>query len=362
MSILMKTAYALLNGKRTIDRPIFIKDFGNENEQLLDLIELSNKVEGNKKDFIDRDITFFKHGLEGEKNVYFELKNSFIPMLCLHDIRLEYNDYVAQLDFVIITNKFIYVLETKKLNGDIEITRDGDFIRTIKSYSGKTIKREGIYSPISQNERHINILKEILIKEKLIKTTPIKSAVILANPKTILNKTKCPKSIQNNIYKYDQLTTLLKKEFNDKNNDKDVLEKYSYEIADYLVKNNKPIKINYAAKYSLDEVVILKEEETQKQAEPQKENKIIKEEIKADSPITAVSVDKIDLYESLRQFRLKSSREEGIKPYFIFNNQELDSLILAMPKKREDLSKVKGFGEKKIEKYGDAILAIINSH
>jgi hypothetical protein len=355
MSILMKTAYALINGKRTIDRPIFIKDFINENEQLLDLIELSNKVDVNKKEFIDRDITFLRHGLEGEKNVYFELKNSFIPMLCLHDIRLEYNDYVAQLDFVIITNKFIYVLETKKLNGDIEITKDGDFIRTIKSYSGKTIKREGIYSPISQNERHINILKEILLKEKLIKNTPIKSAVILANPKTILNKTKCPKSIQNNIYKYDQLTTLLKKELNDKSNDKDVLEKYSYEIADYLVQNNKPIKINYAAKYSLDEVVFLKEEE------PQKENKTIKEEIKADSPLTAISVDKIDLYESLRQFRLKASREEGIKPYFIFNNQELDSLILAMPKKREDLSKVKGFGEKKIEKYGDAILAIINN-
>lgn len=63
----------------------------------------------------------------------------------------------------------------------------------------------------------------------------------------------------------------------------------------------------------------------------------------------------------LRQFRLKASREEKIKPYFIFNNQELDSLILAMPKKKEELYKVKGFGEKKVEKYGDEILEIINS-
>jgi len=72
-------------------------------------------------------------------------------MLCLHDIRLEYQDYVAQLDFVIITNKFIYVLETKKLNGDIEITPDGDFIRTIRNNDGRFIKKEGMYSPISQN-------------------------------------------------------------------------------------------------------------------------------------------------------------------------------------------------------------------
>ena len=46
-----------------------------------------------------------------------------------------------------------------------------------------------------------------------------------------------------------------------------MLEKYSYDIANYLVKNNKPIKINYAAKYSLDEVAISKEEKIQKQYE-----------------------------------------------------------------------------------------------
>lgn len=121
-------------------------------------------------------------------------------MICLHDIRIEYNDYVAQFDFIIITNKFIMVLEAKKLNGDIKITSSGDFIRSLKNNSGKVFKKEGMYSPISQNDRHINILKKILVKEDLIRTLPIKSAVILANPKTIMNKIKDPKSIQNNIY------------------------------------------------------------------------------------------------------------------------------------------------------------------
>ena len=83
----------------------------------------------------------------GEQNVYYELKNSFIPMLCFHDIRLEYNDYVAQFDFIVITTKFIYVLETKKLSGDIEVNSDGDFIRIFKNNNGKVIKKEGMYSP-----------------------------------------------------------------------------------------------------------------------------------------------------------------------------------------------------------------------
>jgi len=40
---------------------------------------------------IDRDIVLLKYGLDGENNVSYELKNSFIPMLCLHDIRLQAN-------------------------------------------------------------------------------------------------------------------------------------------------------------------------------------------------------------------------------------------------------------------------------
>lgn len=77
-----------------------------------------------------------------------------------------------------------------------QITGDGDFIRTIKGYDGRVIKKEGMYSPISQNERHVNILKQILSQEKLVVTLPVKSLVVMANPKTILNKTKCSKTIQ----------------------------------------------------------------------------------------------------------------------------------------------------------------------
>jgi superfamily II DNA helicase RecQ len=258
-------------------------------------------------------------------------------MLCLHDIRLEYNDYVAQFDFIIITNKFIYLLETKKLNGDIEITKDGDFIRNIKNYSGKVIKREGMYSPISQNERHVNILKEVLVKEKLIKTIPVKSAVVLANPKSIVNKTKCPKSISNNICKYDQLTRLLKDAINDKSNEKDMLEKYIYEISDYLLENNKPITFDYITKYSLNETSFITIGETTKSINELFVEKVVQP---VSVPIENTSTKNFsqgsDLYEALRQFRLTKSRKEGIKPYFVFTNKELEDILEAMPKNKED--------------------------
>jgi hypothetical protein len=134
MSLLNK----LFGQKRTVQSPTFVKDFTKENHQLLALSELFNKiVEGDQKDNIERDIKLLKYGIDGENNVYFELKNSFLPVLCLHDVRLEYEDYVAQLDFVAISNKFTCILETKKLSGNISIDSDGNFVRTLKNKFGK---------------------------------------------------------------------------------------------------------------------------------------------------------------------------------------------------------------------------------
>jgi len=80
----------------------------------------------------------------------------------------------------------------------------------------------------------------MLTNNGIIKTMPVKSAVVIANPKTIVNKYKAPKSIQYNLYKYDQITNLLKREMNNPKNDKNLLEKYLYAIADFLVQNNRP--------------------------------------------------------------------------------------------------------------------------
>lgn len=351
MSFLEKAVYSVINGKRTITSPIFVKDFERNNQQLLDLIELSKKVTSSKKEFIDRDIAFLKRGIEGEQNVYFELKNSFIPMLCLHDIRLEYQDYVAQLDFIIITNKFIYVLETKKLNGDIEITPDGDFIRTIKNNEGKFIKKEGMYSPISQNQRHVNILKEMLTNNGLIKTMPVKSAVVIANPKTIINKYKAPKSVQYNLYKYDQIANLLKREINNPKNEKNLLEKHLYAIADFLVENNRPITFDYVSKYGLTE-------EDYRVSVQKSEEKDFVKATKQENSIKHVEVS--DICELLKKFRLETSKQEGIKPYFIFNNAEMEEIMKINPRTKTELLQVKGFGQKKVEKYGEAILEILN--
>jgi len=393
MSLIEKGLFRMINGKRTINSPIFLKEFDAENNQLNDLIKLSNKVKSNKKEYIDKDIRLLKQGLEGEQSVYYELKNSFLPMLCFHDIRLEYEGYVAQFDFILITKKCIFVLETKALNGDIEITHDGDFVRIIRNRYGKFIKKEGMYSPISQNERHVNILREILSKEKLISTFDIKSVVVMANPKSIINKEKCPKAIKENIYKYDQVNTLIKKVLDDEKNSRDLLEKYLYAIGNYLIDNNKPITFNNMSKYSLAEEDF-KDDSLEKKIKNEEINNLSadkenKQYIECKDIIEIKTAEKVEekivynletktkeknnitnnvedngddkIYKLLKEYRLNTSKEECLKPYMVFNNEELNSLIQDKPSNKEELLNVRGFGPKKVEKYGDSILEIINS-
>jgi superfamily II DNA helicase RecQ len=88
-------------------------------------------------------------------------------------------------------------------------------------------------------------------------------------------------------------------------------------------------------------------------------NNNIEKQLKVENSKDVANYDK--LYEELKKFRLEKSRRENIKPYFIFNNKQLDHLIEIMPQNHTDLLKVNGFGEVKVEKYGDEILAIISN-
>lgn len=336
----------LFGQKRIIQSPIFVKDFTKENYQLIALNELLNQVTDEvKKESIEKDIILLKYGIDGENNVYFELKNSFLPVLCLHDVRIEYGDYVAQLDFVVISNKFTCILETKKLSGNINIDQDGNFVRTMKNKKGRDYK-EGIYSPVTQNKRHVDILKHVLSNELKINNMPILSLVVMANPKTIIKKIKCPAEIEKTLIKYDQLKDTLEKYQNDKANQYNLAEKDMYSIAELLIKLNKPIDINFEAKY---QIVV---EAPQIKAEDQ----IVVETTQIES-----RRDESVLREELTAYRLKKSREENVKAYFIYNNNEMEDMIAKYPLTEEELLKVKGFGKIKVEKYGKEILSVFEA-
>lgn len=77
---------------------------------------------------------------------------------------------------------------------------------------------------------------------------------------------------------------------------------------------------------------------------------------------SVLNIEDTPLYKDLKQYRLETSKAEGVKPYFIYNNAQMEDLIYAMPKTLDDIRKISGFGDVKCQKYGNAILEIVKRH
>ncbi|MGV1059692.1 NERD domain-containing protein [Clostridium perfringens] len=352
----------IIFGISSIKGPTWLKEFNENNKQLEDLKILSEKVYGEKKKLIYRDIMYLTYGMEGEKNVSYEIKNSYIPMLALHDIRIEDGESVAQMDYILITKSFILVLETKALSGDITVNESGEFIRYFKNKAGKVYRKEGIYSPVAQNERHVRILTEYLKKNKMIKKYPIYSCVVIANSKSVINKYKAPKEIQSQIIKYDQLTSFIKEKLNYHKIKQDFkfLDKVEYSIGKFLLENNKPIEFDYYKKYSLSE-----EDFIEKDLEVCSEEKVNNDDVLLNGEDKTYEVkilnnkNEEELRRKLKQLRINFAIKEKLPPYCIFNDETLNDILDKMPKNKEELMKVKGLAKVKVNKYGEEILGVL---
>ncbi|MBR6626677.1 MAG: HRDC domain-containing protein [Lachnospiraceae bacterium] len=333
--------------------PVFLKA-SNEAVNYVDkLKDICQKCTGELKEEIEKQIVIAEYGIKGEECIAFELKNSDIDMYILKDICIEYKELSAQIDYLIVTRKRTYIIECKNLIGDIEINSAGDFIRTYQ-LKGRKVK-EGIYSPITQNTRHLHVIRELrksakgnIISQKIFDTyfdQNYKSIVVLANSKTVLNAKYAKKEVKEQIVRADQLLHKIKEMDNQVKDS--MSEKTMLEVANFFLERNQPNRLDYAEKY---EKLLSKVEELSEHGEGIKEAK-------------GVCNDTVEvLRQNLKAFRLKRSREENIKPYFIFNDAQMEDLLSKNPKNKTELCQVSGFGSVKAEKYGEDILRILQGN
>lgn len=252
---------------------VILKESSDAKQYLAKLEELLLRAQGDIKEKIEKEISITKAGVFGEDTILFELRNSGMDMVILHDIYLETKDGLgAQIDYIVVTPKVNFVIECKNLFGNIEIDSKGNFIRTIE-YKGRKIK-EGIYSPITQNERHLMVMKECRTEGKnLILAAAIrknfesfnKSLVVLANPKTVVNDRYAKKEIKNQVLRADQLIAVMKQKIaesrelpSSKKDMMQIAENYlamnKDERKDYLVKYNELVEAASSAPVSPEDV------------------------------------------------------------------------------------------------------------
>ena len=335
-----------------LKKPDFYKADSDAKKQLERLQQLHATAPDRVKPQIERDMKLLAYGIAGEESVAFELNNSYLPIIVLHDLRLEHEGLTAQIDYLIITTKFCLVVECKNLFGNLEVNSRGEFIREL-DFNGKR-KKEGIYSPVTQNVRHMEMIKQLRLANKknpLMRAALDKyfddlyrSVIVLANPKTVINLKRAPKNVKDQIIRSDQLIEYIKRLIRE-NKDLASSEKEMYEMAEFFVGLHKENTVDYAEKYLLSD-----------------SGEVRDEAVEALPDRFEIDITETPLYQALKQYRYETSKAEGVKAFYVYNNLQLEAVIEAMPRNLDELRKVSGFGEVKCEKYGDGILGIVGSH
>lgn len=203
----------------TMKEPIFLKESSSADRQLEALTILRQQASPPLQKRIEQEIKLVQAGIFGENQIMFELKNSHMPMAVLHDLYFEKDGLTAQIDFFIFTRGRNFILECKNLIGNISIDHGGNFKRLLEY--GRYQREEGLYSPITQNQRHLELVKQILLGTKgniftrsmLEKHFPetYRSVVVLANPKTVLDARYAKKEVKEQVIRADQLIAYIKR-------------------------------------------------------------------------------------------------------------------------------------------------------
>ncbi|NCC05559.1 MAG: NERD domain-containing protein [Proteobacteria bacterium] len=172
---------------------MIIKSRDPKDRDIAELDALLKQADAQGKRFlIERELRAMKAGIAGEEdcayyiNFYFGKSDNWCVV---HDLRIEHQGSVAQIDHLLINRLFeIYVIESKNFSYEVAINDSGEF--TLKNGSHSF----GIPSPIEQNKRHIFLLEKFIADRGLtprrlgIPIVPRYRSLILMSPKSVISR------------------------------------------------------------------------------------------------------------------------------------------------------------------------------
>jgi hypothetical protein len=197
---------------------MLIKKPDSQSENLKILQRLQEfPLTSNQRFHVERELSNIKSGARGEKDTAYFLEFEYRDSrnwAIIHDLRLEQNGFVAQIDHLLI-NRFLetYVLESKNFHYGIKITEEGEFlVRTNNGY-------KAIESPLEQNRRHIQVLGEVI---KASGITPTRLGIpipltfhnyVLVAPKSRVNRPPGKRFDSSAVVKADAFISAVRKRY-----------------------------------------------------------------------------------------------------------------------------------------------------
>ena len=86
-----------------------------------------------------------------------------------------------------------------------------------------------------------------------------------------------------------------------------------------------------------------------------------KSEYKRGEFLRTLNEDDVALYEAIKDWRRHAAEEENVPPYVIFGDRTIEDLIFKKPRTVRELLNVFGIGEIKAEKFGSALLRLVEN-
>ena len=238
---------------------MILKGIDDKTYQLESLEALQSTAQASARAGIQRDIAAIRAGIKAEQEaayyIDFDLRDSGRTAV-IHDLRLEIDGRVAQIDHVLIHRTLtIFALETKHVASGLKITEDGEFLR----WNDYKKTYEGMASPLAQNERHLAVLKDAFQKISLptrlgMRLDPVFRSLIVVSPQARIDRPK--KFDTSTVIKSDGLTKAMEKSFDKEG----VLSTFGAaarlvsadtlaDIGRQLVGLHRPSRIDYTQKY-----------------------------------------------------------------------------------------------------------------
>jgi hypothetical protein len=246
---------------------VIIKTRDSKKADFAELNFLAKRLDLNAQQLagIQQVIHNLTEGDEGEKDSAYQidlhLKDSK-DWAVIHDLRIEHNGFVAQIDHVLISRWLeIYVVETKHYNAtSLEFNEMGECTATYPQ-KGKI----GIDNPLKQNNNHIFLFKSLCKTLPLPKYLGIsfnpyfESIVLVSNSNRIFR----PKGFDtNNVIKTEQIIeylgarSMIKQSFGAKLRKfyRKIDEPTLKAVAELLIGQHRPMKTNYKEKFKINDL------------------------------------------------------------------------------------------------------------
>ncbi len=213
-------------------------------------------VDGRTIRAIEQEIWAIRLGAKAESDaaylIDFDLRDSK-NWAVIHDLRLEVDGQVAQIDHLAISRIFeIYVCESKSFTGGVKVNEHGEWVRF---HDRKPV---GIPSPVEQNRRHIAVIERaikvglIKLPRRVVALKPRFVNIVLVSEGGTVGRPRRRLPELDAIVKADQFrTTLVNRDFPSVDMLKFIGSDTLAEFGRQLVALHRPVQRDWAARFGL---------------------------------------------------------------------------------------------------------------